>query len=425
MLDQNNKISVKVANLEQNTFKNMDQLILYTLQFYHMEVWFDYFCLLTRGLLHFAIKSCELDQCSIRFVKKERSFGIQIFSDYLKGKINRREFIEFINDLSSDKSDRDYYSDIQFIKKVFEIKQIEPDNITYSSNKLELDIPDNKLSEENWNEIRESVLDSIESLPPLKENLLKLEEMLHSGNFDMNAIARQVGTDPALTMDILKIVNSGAYMLSTRIDDIKSALKYLGLRELYNLLITLAIKNVLTIPGRNLDDFWQNSNRCAFYACHIAQRLNIKIAHTDSIYTAALLHDIGKFPLSAVWDDNDAELLHYCNRYKIFLSDIEHALTGTRHCDTGYLMAEKWNLPDSLKLVMRYHHEPDSAPDKIKNLNDVVYLADALVSFEIGQFELKDLNVKVMDRQGLQSPEDFAERFSHLCEVFDINKIWD
>ncbi|MBN2656219.1 MAG: HDOD domain-containing protein [Spirochaetales bacterium] len=425
MLDRNNKISVKVANLEKNTFKNMDQLILYTLQFYKMEVWFDYFSLITRGLLHFAIESCNLEQCSIRFIKKERSFGIQILSDYLNQIINKREFIEFINDLNDEMPRQAYYSDIQFLKKLFEIKQIEPDNITYSSNKLELDIPDSKLSEDNWNEIRETVIESIEALPPLKENLLKLEEMLHSGSFDMNAIARQVGTDPALTMDILKIVNSGAYMLSSRIEDIQSALKYLGLRELYNLMITLAIRNVLSFSDKNLDEFWHNSYKSAFYACHIAHILNVKIAHTDSIYTAALLHDIGKFPITTIFDDNNEELIPFCSRYKIFLSDIEDALTGIRHCETGYLMAEKWNLPDSLKLVMRFHHEPESAPESIRNLNDVVYLADALVSFENGELEVDSINAKVLKSHNLFSPEEFIKKFQHLNSLFEENKVLD
>ncbi|MBB6478852.1 HDOD domain-containing protein [Spirochaeta isovalerica] len=400
----------------------MDQLILYTLQFYKMEVWFDYFSLLTRGLLHFAMDSCKLEQCNIRFVKKERSFGIQIFSDVLKNIINKREFIEFINDLYDEMPKQEYYSDIQFLKKLFEIKQIEADNITYSAEKLELDIPDCKLSEENWNEIREAVIDSIEELPPLKENLLKLEEMLHSGSFDMNAIARQVGTDPALTMDILKIVNSGAYMLSTRIEDIQSALKYLGLRELYNLLITLAIRNVLSDTDRNLDDFWFNSYKSAFYACHIAHGLDVKIAHTDSIYTAALLHDIGKFPITMIFENENEDLIQYCSRYKVFLSDIEDALSGIRHCETGYLMAEKWNLPDSLKFVMRFHHEPDAAPEAIRNLNDVVYLADTLVSLENMELLTEDVNQSVLKRHRISSTEDFIERFSHLKDLFENAK---
>lgn len=425
LLDRDNKISVKVGNLERSTFRNMDQLIHYTLQFYKMEFWFDYFSILTRSLLFFTMDSCHAEKCSVRFIKKERSFGIQVHSNYFKGIINKRKFIEYINDLSDDLPEQNYYTDLGFLKKMFKLKQIEPDNISYSSEKLELNIPDKELSEEKWIQIRDSVISSIESLPPLKENLIRLEEMLHAGSFDMNSIALQVGTDAALTMDILKIVNSGAYVLNSRIENIQSALKFLGLRELYNLLITLAIKKVLTSEDRNMNDFWQNSYKCAYYASHIALKLQTKIAHTDSVYTAALLHDIGKFPLSVIFsdDDTDNELLEHCKKYKLNISEIEDALSGIHHCETGFLMAEKWNLPDSIKLVMRFHHEPASAPEGIRNLNDIVYLADCLVFSENGQFDLSQTDLSVLKRQGLSTYVELSDLFSGLKESFENNRI--
>lgn len=424
MLNQHNRVSVRVGSLEQGTFKNLDQLILYTLQFYNLEVWTDYFSLLTRGLMYLAIRSCNIDQCSIKLIKEERSFVIQIHSDLLGKVINKREFIEFVNDLSENVPDSAYYSDLFFLKKLFEIKQIDSDNITYSTNRIELTIPDSNLTEQKWLEIRDSVVSSIESLPPLKENLIVLESMIHGGHFDMNSIADQVGTDPGLTMDILKIVNSGAYVLNTRIEDIHSALKFLGLRELYNLLLTLSIRSVLSVEDRELKKFWHHSYKSAFYACRIAEELRIKVAHTDSIYTAALLHDVGKFPILAIFDDANDVLFDYCSRFRIFLSDIEDALTGIRHSETGFLMAEKWNLPDSLKLVMRFHHEPENAPEKIRNLNDIVYLADCLVYSETGRFNLEDLNRDVLKRHKISSPDDLRERFSGLNDQFNSADLW-
>ena len=53
MLDKNNKISIKVANLESKTMRQMEKLLLYTLQFYNMEIWLDYFSLLTSSLSDF------------------------------------------------------------------------------------------------------------------------------------------------------------------------------------------------------------------------------------------------------------------------------------------------------------------------------------------------------------------------------------
>ena len=424
MLDNNNKISIKVENLEYKTMKQIEQLLLYTLQFYNMEIWLQYFSLLVKGLLFFAIKGCDLKSCSIKLVKIDKAFSIQIISDQLNQFINKREFIEFINDLSDDISVPQFYSDLIFLKHLFEIKNIATDNIRYSSNKIELFIPEEKLDDKNWSIIRDSIISSIDELPPLKENLLKLEEMLHAGTYDMDSIAEQVGTDPALTMDIIKIVNSGAFILNKKIDDIHSALKYLGLRELYNLMISLSIKKVLSFYDKKMLEFWNHSYKCAYYSCQMTREMKVQIPHSESMYTSALLHDIGKFPISMIFDDNNEMLLNYCSRYKIILGDIEDALSGIRHVETGFLMAEKWNLPDSLKLIMKYHHDPESAPEHVKTMNDIIYLADCLIYSEQNRFDLNTIEQAVLLRHRITDHNELLERFKHLSASFEKNNLW-
>jgi len=419
ILDKNNKISIKVDNLEIKTMIQMDHLLLYTLQFYKMELWLDYFSLLARGLIYFAINSCELDHCSLKLVKSDKAFSIQISSKKLDKLINKRKFIEFINDLSDDLPFPEFFSDLLFLKQLYEKKEIDTDNITYSRDTIELLIPEDKLNDENWYAIKETIISSIDSFPPLQENLLKLEDMLNTGTYDMSAIADQVGTDPALTMDILKIVNSGAFVLHKHIEDIHSALKYLGLRELYNLMISLAVKKVLGVLDQEMSEFWYHSNKCAYYSCQIAHELDISTPHSDSVYTSALLHDIGKFPINAIFDDNNDEILDYCARYNISLKEIENALSGIRHEETGFMMAEKWNLPDSLKLIMKYHHDPLSAPDHVRNLNDIIYLADCMIYNEKNRFDIRTINKTVLKRCNIKDYYELLERFKNLPTEFE------
>lgn len=424
ILDKNGRISIKVDNLDCNTFTKLNQLLQFTLQFYNMEIWLEYFGLLIRGLIYFTIKSCDIDFCSVKLIKSEKSFSIQIISDSLNQFINKREFIEFINDLSDDMNLPEIFTDLQFLKHLFQIKEINADNISYSADKIELLVPEEQLDDKNWMKIKEEIISSINQLPPLKENLLKLEEMLHSGNYDMDSIALQVATDPALTMDIIKVVNSGAYLLNKKIDDIHSALKYLGLRELYNLMISLSIKKTLSFYDKQMNGFWYHSYKCAYYSSHIARDLNIKIAKNESIYTAALLHDIGKFPISMIFDDDNELLLDYCLRYKINLSDIEDALSGISHGETGFMMAEKWNLPETLKLIMKYHHTPQSAPEQVKSINDIVYIADCLIYDESGRFDLALIDQTILKKYKFKDCSALKKTFEHLSEAFETDNLW-
>jgi putative nucleotidyltransferase with HDIG domain len=224
-------------------------------------------------------------------------------------------------------------------------------------------------------------------------------------------------------MDILKVVNSGAYLLNKKIEDINSALKYLGLRELYNLMFTLSIKKTLSLYDKKMNEFWYHSYKSAYYASHILRELQIKIPHSESIYTAALLHDIGKFPISMIFDDDNDILLDYCLRYNIDLSDIEDALSGIRHGETGYMMAEKWELPETLKLVMRYHHDPETAPEPVRKINDIVYLADCLIYSERGRFNLETTKGSVLSRYKIKDHTELKSRFEHLSASFENDNL--
>ena len=91
-------------------------------------------------------------------------------------------------------------------------------------------------------------------------------------------------------------------------------------------------------------------------------RKKIKSVKTDektkaNVIHAAVLHDIGKVVLNLI----DSE------RYQSFMSSKVHPDQNiqderlkfdTDHSSTGSLLALRWQLPDVIKDVIRYHHYP-------------------------------------------------------------------
>ncbi len=425
ILDKKNCLSFKIDNINIKTINQLNIILSSTLLHYKLDMWSNYISLLLRALLYFTFNSCSEKNCIFRIIKSEKAISIQIYADNINQNIKKRDFISFINDLSDNKSISDSYSDLYFLKYLFESKTINPDNINYSSKKIELNLPDNKLSRKEWSKIGKSIISSIESLPPIKENLVKLEEMLHKGSFDMESIANQVAVDSALSADILKIINSGAYHLNRKIGDIFTALKYLGLRELYNLMLSLSVKNLLSIYNKNMRSCWLHSYKCAFYSSYIVNDLSIPISKSESTYTAALLHDIGKFPLFMIFDDYNQQILKYCTRYNISQEEIENAVSGLSHCETGAQMAKQWNLPETLQLIIKYHHNPIDAPENIRTLNDIIYMADCLISSEEKQFNIESIEKKVLNRNRIKNYQDFVNRFSYLKFEFENNNLFE
>ena len=61
------------------------------------------------------------------------------------------------------------------------------------------------------------------------------------------------------------------------------------------------------------------------------------------------------------------------------------------------MLAQKWGLPERIAQVIRYHNKPEIAPEEIKELIYVVYLADILQYYQLGQVEFYQLNKTVLD----------------------------
>jgi len=64
------------------------------------------------------------------------------------------------------------------------------------------------------------------------------------------------------------------------------------------------------------------------------------------------------------------------------------------------------------------------APEHVRNLNDIVYMADCLIYSEQDRFDLQTINTTVLNRHNLKSPEELQKKFEHLSTGFDANNLW-
>ena len=59
----------------------------------------------------------------------------------------------------------------------------------------------------------------------------------------------------------------------------------------------------------------------------------------------------------------------------------EKLIAGVNHGEIGALIAEKWNFPDVIVNVIRFHHIPEEAPKDMRKITSLVYLADMMAHY--------------------------------------------
>ncbi len=207
----------------------------------------------------------------------------------------------------------------------------------------------------------------------------RLMQLLENERAHWQEISQIIEAEPAIASRILKLVNSPFYGLQVPINSIPQALVFLGSVAVSSIAVAVGIFSRMMLKSRpeaaeQLQRFWWHSACTAFVAKALARQIDPGLA--DQIFTAALLHDIGKLLMIQLALPQYKEL-----EQRLLLgeteSEAEQAIFGTTHEEAGELLAQRWYFPDSIRTVIRYHSTPQEAP-RFQTQVCVVRIADLL-----------------------------------------------
>ena len=148
--------------------------------------------------------------------------------------------------------------------------------------------------------IEKKYISDVDTLIPSPQIALEVLELAHGVDCDFNRLASKIESDPSLTANMLRMANSAYFGHMRKIASVRDIIIRLGLETVKLIAITSASLGLLKNPQEayNLEAgaLWQHSHATATLASIIGQ--HAKIEESYSVYTAALLHDVGKIILN-------------------------------------------------------------------------------------------------------------------------------
>ncbi|ADN01142.1 HDOD domain-containing protein [Spirochaeta thermophila] len=282
-----------------------------------------------------------------------------------------------------------------------------------------LTIPMDRIHLSRLTELTERVVDEIESLPQFPENVLYLQKLIDDPNSTVQDIARQISTDPSLTADLLKVVNSAQFMLPKKVDSILEGVKILGLRGLKNLLYTYGTQKILGLGTEEQQHLWDHSLRTAYYAYNLAQTVFRDKELMEDVYVGGILHDMGKIVFSRVHPTLLEKIEMLRRERDIPQNLLEELYGGLHHAEIGALLAEKWNFPDLLVAAIRFHHTPEGAPGEMDRIVQTVYAANAIAMFEEGRLTWEQMDHGILSRFQITDKEGLDQLRRSLRRSFE------
>jgi putative nucleotidyltransferase with HDIG domain len=278
-----------------------------------------------------------------------------------------------------------------------------------------ISIPLDQTRVENLSILSQAIVDQITSLPQFPENIVMIQKLINDPKSEMADIARQISMDPAMTADLLKVVNSAQFMLSKKVDSISEAVKMVGIRGIKNMLYSYGTQKILGDDTTDKRILWDHSYKTAFYAYNLAKNFRKDRNLLDDVFVGGILHDMGKIIFANVYPDLLNKIKTFCVEKGIPASTFEDLSAGLNHAEIGALIAQKWNFPDNLVSAIRLHHDPNVAPAEFKDLVETVYLANMLCEYEAGTVTFDQIDKKPLASFGISNEkqlEVLLEKFA-------------
>ena len=239
------------------------------------------------------------------------------------------------------------------------------------------------------------ILQQLEELPTLPGVVVRLLEITSNENAPIAEIVSLIESDPSLTARILQLVHRADVGVHGEINSIQRAVVLLGTEAVRSALLAVSVFQSFgslserRAPHFSRDDFWKH---CVATAC-CAELLAVAIGQKEGrgtrgvpqpseAFICGLLHDLGKIALETVLPKSFSRVVEAADLLRGNIADIERSVIGLDHMVVGKRLAERWNLPATVRDCIWLHGQlPQALPATVAQprMVNLITLADTLV----------------------------------------------
>ncbi|UZP67351.1 HDOD domain-containing protein [Desulfovibrio mangrovi] len=200
----------------------------------------------------------------------------------------------------------------------------------------------------------------------------------------LEAIGQTIARGQGLAARVLSIANSAYYGLQSEVSSVSRAVAVLGLKEVRNLVLAIGVAEIASkrkMPKKfEIAEYWMHQvgvgEAARLIALHAAKKGEKE--DPDTLYTAGLLHDLGKLFIASFRPLTWAAIRKLRDTAQISDAEAEDRYWGMDHAVIAAHVLSYWNLPDVLTDPISWHHQPRLAGEH-KCAAAMLHVANALL----------------------------------------------
>lgn len=235
----------------------------------------------------------------------------------------------------------------------------------------------NEVSALHYELVMRDIVTAAEKLPPFPDVAWKLTAMIKQ-MAPVAEMERIIGLDQSLAATVLRLSRSAYYARRFDVRSLKDAILLLGNKRLLQVVISACALRYFEKGGSGQDEreLWEHSVSSAILSEIISRHLSKGKILT--LYTASLLHDIGKTILNVyakIYLQSSLRRIRSEGRFV----QVERMALGIDHQELGGIIARNWKFPAEIIAAIAHHHDPERA-GPYWEIASIVYVANELSS---------------------------------------------
>lgn len=223
--------------------------------------------------------------------------------------------------------------------------------------------------------MNESIIEKIESLPPLPKTIIEIEEFRQEPEKEAFELLKIIEKDALIVSTLLKVSNSAMFGFRSKVETASKAINLLGINFTISIAIGGTVQNLLKTNlspyGINSDDFMRASNLATTLTAMWLTKVSFDLK--EELVLPALLQEAGKFILADVIDsDGKTEEFKALLASGKTIAEAEKEVTGMTTSSITAAIFKHWKLSDNLINVIEYVDDIEKCEDGFTNKTEIL-----------------------------------------------------
>lgn len=209
--------------------------------------------------------------------------------------------------------------------------------------------------------MQNDILAQIDSLPPLPQTVIYIDEYKRKEDKSPAELAKIVGKDPLILSTLLKVSNSAMFGFKKKIETSQMAVSLLGVNFTISLALGSAIKNLVETSlepyGADSDRFLETASQAVMLASRWSSQIDPELK--ERLLLPAFLLETGKFIIARILKEKNLTDQFYAEvKDTLDIASVEKQYIGQSTSFITAAIFEKWGLSETLIEDIKYVDEP-------------------------------------------------------------------